>query len=60
MNLVGMNTLLIILNLGPENHHPRGQDITLYINAIVLYVFLKPKIVNSLIKVEIPVCQHLF
>jgi hypothetical protein len=29
MHLVGMNTLLILLSLGPENHHPRGQDITL-------------------------------
>jgi hypothetical protein len=28
MHLVGMNTLLILLSLGPGNHHPRGQDIT--------------------------------
>jgi hypothetical protein len=29
MHLVGMNTLLILLSLGPGNHHPRGQDITI-------------------------------
>jgi hypothetical protein len=29
MHLVGMNTLLILLSLGPGNHHPRGQDITM-------------------------------
>jgi hypothetical protein len=28
MHLVGMITLLILLSLRPENHHPRGQDIT--------------------------------
>jgi hypothetical protein len=28
MHLVGMDTLLILLSLGPRNHHPRGQDIT--------------------------------
>jgi uncharacterized membrane protein len=28
MHLVGMNTLLILLSLGPGHHHPRGQDIT--------------------------------
>jgi hypothetical protein len=28
MHLVGMNTLFILLSLGPGNHHPRGQDIT--------------------------------
>jgi hypothetical protein len=28
MHLVGMNTLLILLSLGPGYHHPRGQDIT--------------------------------
>jgi hypothetical protein len=28
MHLVGMDTLLILLSLGPGNHHPRGQDIT--------------------------------
>jgi hypothetical protein len=28
MHLVGMITLLILLSLGPGNHHPRGQDIT--------------------------------
>jgi hypothetical protein len=27
MRLVGMDTLLILLSLGPGNHHPRGQDI---------------------------------
>jgi hypothetical protein len=27
MHLVGMNTLIILLSLGPEHHHPRGQDI---------------------------------
>jgi hypothetical protein len=30
MHLVGMTTLLILLSLGPGNHHPRGQDITIY------------------------------
>jgi hypothetical protein len=28
MHLVGMNTLLILLSLGPVYHHPRGHDIT--------------------------------
>jgi hypothetical protein len=28
MHLVGMYTLLILLSLGPGNHHPKGQDIT--------------------------------
>jgi hypothetical protein len=28
MDLVGMDTLLILLSLGPGYHHPRGQDIT--------------------------------
>jgi hypothetical protein len=28
MHLIGMNTLLILLSIGPGNHHPRGQDIT--------------------------------
>jgi hypothetical protein len=28
MHLVGMDTLLILFSLVPENHHPRGQDIT--------------------------------
>jgi hypothetical protein len=30
MHLVGMITLLIILSLGPGNHHPRGQDMTIH------------------------------
>jgi hypothetical protein len=30
MHLVGMDTLLILLSLGPGNHQPRGQDITIY------------------------------
>jgi hypothetical protein len=30
MHLVGMDTLLILLSLGPEYHHPRGQDITIH------------------------------
>jgi hypothetical protein len=30
MHLIGMDTLLIILSLGPGNHHPRGQDITIH------------------------------
>jgi hypothetical protein len=35
MHLVGMDTLLILLSLGPGYHHPRGQDITMdeYIRA---------------------------
>jgi hypothetical protein len=28
MHLVGMDTLLILLSLGPGHHHLRGQDIT--------------------------------
>jgi hypothetical protein len=28
MHLVGMDTLLILLSLGPGYHHPMGQDIT--------------------------------
>jgi hypothetical protein len=28
MHLVGMNTLLILLSLGPGYRHPKGQDIT--------------------------------
>jgi hypothetical protein len=30
MHLVGMDTLLILLSLGPGNHHPTGQDITIH------------------------------
>jgi hypothetical protein len=30
MHLIGMDTLLILLSLGPGNHHPRGQDITIH------------------------------
>jgi hypothetical protein len=30
MHLVGMITLLILLSLGPGNHYPRGQDITIH------------------------------
>jgi hypothetical protein len=30
MHLVGMITLLILLSLGPGNHHPKGQDITIH------------------------------
>jgi hypothetical protein len=40
MHLVGMDTLLIFLSLGPGHHHPRGQDITLSSS-------LFPFIVNS-------------
>jgi hypothetical protein len=29
MHLVSMDTLLILLSLGPGYHHPRGQDITI-------------------------------
>jgi hypothetical protein len=28
MHVVGMDTILILLSLGPGYHHPRGQDIT--------------------------------
>jgi hypothetical protein len=31
MHLVGMDTLLIILTLGPGYHHPRGEDITIHL-----------------------------
>jgi hypothetical protein len=27
---VGMDTILILLSLGPGYHHPRGQDITIH------------------------------
>jgi hypothetical protein len=30
MHLIGMDTLLILLSLGLEYHHPRGQDITIH------------------------------
>jgi hypothetical protein len=30
MHLVGMDTLLILLSLGPGYHHLRGQDITIH------------------------------
>jgi hypothetical protein len=30
MHLVGMDTLLILLRLGPWHHHPSGQDITIH------------------------------
>jgi hypothetical protein len=30
MYLVGMDTLLILLSLGPGYHHPKGQDITIH------------------------------
>jgi hypothetical protein len=30
MHLFGMDTLLILLSLGPGNHHPWGQDITIH------------------------------
>jgi hypothetical protein len=29
-HLVGMDTLLILLSIGPGNHHPRGQVITIH------------------------------
>jgi hypothetical protein len=29
MHLVAMDTLLILLSLGPGQHHPKGQDITI-------------------------------
>jgi hypothetical protein len=40
MHLVGMDNLLILLSLGPEYHHPRGQDITL--DATLVAVCLYP------------------
>jgi hypothetical protein len=30
IHLVGMDTLLILLSLGPGYHYPRGQDITIH------------------------------
>jgi hypothetical protein len=30
IHLVGMDTLLILLSLGPRYHHPRGQDIIMW------------------------------
>jgi hypothetical protein len=30
MHLIGMDTLLVLLSLGPGYHHPRGQDITIH------------------------------
>jgi hypothetical protein len=30
MHLIGMDTLSILLSLGPGYHHPRGQDITIH------------------------------
>jgi hypothetical protein len=30
MHLIGIDTLLILLSLGPGHHHPRGQDITIH------------------------------
>jgi hypothetical protein len=36
MHLVGMDTLLILLILGPENHKSRGQDITINVTPLVL------------------------
>jgi hypothetical protein len=30
MHLIGMDTPLILLSLGPGYHHPRGQDITIH------------------------------
>jgi hypothetical protein len=33
MHLVGMDTLLILLSLGPGHHHARGQDITISCNT---------------------------
>jgi hypothetical protein len=37
MHLVGMITLLILLSLGLGNHHPRGQDITVWQLACLKY-----------------------
>jgi hypothetical protein len=34
MHLVGLDTLLILLSLGPGYHHPRGQDITVSMTNI--------------------------
>jgi hypothetical protein len=34
MQLIGMDTLLILLNVGSGYHHLRGQDITLYIGEL--------------------------
>jgi hypothetical protein len=35
MYLIGMDTLLILLSLGPGYHHPRGQEITIPDEAII-------------------------
>jgi hypothetical protein len=36
MHLIGMDTLLILLSLGPGYPHPRGQDITKLERSLVL------------------------
>jgi hypothetical protein len=36
MHSVGMDILLILLSLGPENHHSRGQDITMILQIALL------------------------
>jgi hypothetical protein len=42
MHLVGMDTLLILLSLGPGHHHSKGQDITKS-DLIVLPCFWYPE-----------------
>jgi hypothetical protein len=51
MHLVGMDTLLIILSLGPGHHHPRGQDITILPESSWIFLNLMGKKVqmNTLI-----------
>jgi hypothetical protein len=36
MHLVGMDTLLILLSLGPGYHHPKGWDITILVLEMVI------------------------
>jgi hypothetical protein len=36
MHFVDMDTLLILLSLGPGYHHPKSQDITIQQSAMVV------------------------
>jgi hypothetical protein len=51
MHLIVMDTLLILLSLGPGYHHPRGQDITLHYqgewSGIHYVAFTKTPLVHS-------------
>jgi hypothetical protein len=61
MHLVGMDTLLILLNLGPGYHHPRGQDITFDLDECRIWSLLKLLFLETNANSKVNLVQtHLF